>query len=67
MLVLKRMYNDTKLLYLKCSFSKLTEANKQYVIGLVEGLKYAQGTGNCKLLVKTSNNSHDAVSDCCNH
>jgi len=42
MLVLKYMKIDQKLEKLQCTFPKLTEANQQYVLGLVEGLKRAQ-------------------------
>jgi hypothetical protein len=35
--------NDTKLLKLQCTFPKLTEENQQYILGLAEGLKHAQG------------------------
>jgi len=52
MLVLKRMNNEIKLSHLQCSFPRLTDKNQQYVIGLVEGLKYAQGNANGKVLVK---------------
>jgi hypothetical protein len=34
--------NNTKLDKLQCTFPKLTEANQQYVLGVAEGLKYAQ-------------------------
>ena len=37
---------------LQCTFVKLSEDNQLYIIGLVEGLKYAQGNRNGKLLVK---------------
>jgi hypothetical protein len=37
---------------LQCTFVKLSEDNQLYIIGLVEGLKYAQGNTNGKLLVK---------------
>jgi hypothetical protein len=33
---------ETKIAQLQCSFPKLTEANQQYVLGVAEGLKYAQ-------------------------
>ena len=42
MLVLKHMIINGKLEKLQCTFPKLTEANQQYVLGLVEGLKRAQ-------------------------
>jgi len=37
------MANSTKVDQLKTAFPKLTEANQQYVLGLAEGLKHAQG------------------------
>jgi len=37
------MENLLKLEKLQCTFPKLTEANQQYVLGLAEGLKRAQG------------------------
>jgi len=37
---------------LQCTFVKLSEDNQLYVIGLVEGLKHAQGNTNGKLLIK---------------
>ena len=33
---------DAKIAKLQCGFPKLTEANQQYVMGVAEGLKYAQ-------------------------
>jgi hypothetical protein len=36
------MINHIKLEQLQCTFSKLTEANQQYMLGLTEGLRYAQ-------------------------
>jgi len=38
---------------LRCAFPKLTEANQFYILGLVEGLKQAQGKISGKLLIKT--------------
>jgi hypothetical protein len=35
--------NNPNLEKLQCSFPKLTEANQQYILGLAEGLKHAQG------------------------
>jgi len=37
------MKNNGNLAKLKSTFPKLTEANQQYVLGLAEGLKQAQG------------------------
>jgi hypothetical protein len=34
--------NNAKVATLQCAFPKLTEANQQYVLGVAEGLKYAQ-------------------------
>jgi hypothetical protein len=34
--------NHAKLEHLKCAFPDLTETNQQYVLGIAEGLKYAQ-------------------------
>jgi len=34
---------QVKLEHLQVFFPRLTESNQQYVLGLVEGLKYAQG------------------------
>jgi hypothetical protein len=42
MLVLKQMNNNTKQGQLRCVFPKLTEANQQYMLGIAEGLKFAQ-------------------------
>lgn len=47
---------------LQCTFPKLTEINQFYILGLVEGLKHAQGTGNEKPMVKTLNNTRDVNS-----
>jgi len=43
MLVLKHMQYNSKREHLQMSFPKLTEANQHYVLGLVEGLRQAQG------------------------
>ena len=43
MLVLKHMQYNSKREHLQMTFSKLTENNQQYVLGLVEGLRQAQG------------------------
>ena len=43
MVVLEHMRNNSKLEHLQVFFPKLTESNQQYVLGLVEGLKHAQG------------------------
>jgi hypothetical protein len=45
MLVLKHMQNNLRLVHLKCSFPRLSETNQFYILGLAEGLKYAQGIG----------------------
>jgi len=37
---------------LRCVFPKLTEINQVYILGLVEGLKCAQGKNNGISLVK---------------
>ena len=37
--------SNEKLEHLKCAFPKLTEANQQYMLGVAEGLKYAQNNG----------------------
>ena len=42
MLVLKHMQDNIKIEQLQCSFSKLTEDNQFFVLGLAEGLKHAQ-------------------------
>jgi hypothetical protein len=42
MLVLKQMNNYNKQGQLRCAFQKLTGANQQYVLGIAEGLKFAQ-------------------------
>jgi hypothetical protein len=34
--------NSANITELQCAFPKLTEANQQYVLGIAEGLKYAQ-------------------------
>ena len=47
------MMKYSKLIQLNCSFPKLTETNQVYVLGLVEGLKYAQKKSSGKSLVKT--------------
>jgi hypothetical protein len=36
------MMNHGKLEQLRCTFPKLTETNQQYVLGVAEGLKFAQ-------------------------
>ena len=55
MLVLKRMQDNLKLKHLQTFFPKLTESNQQYVLGLIEGLKHAQGKG--RLAVNNSTES----------
>jgi hypothetical protein len=37
-----KLEKGAKIAKLQCSFPKLTEANQQYVLGLTEGLRYAQ-------------------------
>jgi len=37
------MKNNHKFVHLQCTFPKLTETNQLYVLGLVEGLRHAQG------------------------
>jgi hypothetical protein len=37
-----KLENGGKIAKLECSFPRLTEANQQYVLGVAEGLKYAQ-------------------------
>jgi len=44
--------NIRQLEKLRCAFPKLTEANQFYILGLVEGLKHAQGKCSGKSLVK---------------
>jgi hypothetical protein len=34
--------NDAKIAELRCTFPKLTEANQLYMLGIAEGLKFAQ-------------------------
>jgi hypothetical protein len=34
--------DNTKIDKLQCTFPKLTEANQQYMLGVAEGLRYAQ-------------------------
>jgi len=46
------MIKQFKLKHLQCAFLKLTEDNMFYILGLVEGLKHAQGERNGKSLVK---------------
>jgi len=46
------MIEPIKIRHLEDTFLNLTETNQFYIIGLVEGLKYAQGNTNGKLLVK---------------
>jgi len=50
------MCDETKLLYLRCFFSELTEVNQQYILGLVDGLVHAQGVSKGKQQVKTPDN-----------
>jgi hypothetical protein len=43
MVILKQiLINHVKLEQMQHTFPKLTEANQQYVLGLTEGLRYAQ-------------------------
>jgi|GEM_PF-5054708 len=42
MVVLERMKIDIKQKRLQCTFPKLTEPNQEYILGIAEGLKYAQ-------------------------
>jgi hypothetical protein len=43
MVVLEQyVINHVTLEQLHCTFPKLTEANQQYVLGVAEGLRYAQ-------------------------
>ena len=51
------MAKQLKLMRLQCSFPRLTEINQFYVLGLAEGLKYAQGKDGEKSMVKMPNNS----------
>lgn len=53
------MTEHIKLGHLQCAFMKLTEASQIYILGLVEGLRHAQGTSNGKSPVKILNNSCD--------
>jgi len=46
------MVEQIKLKHLENTFLKLTETNQFFILGLVEGLKNAQGNTNGKLLIK---------------
>jgi len=46
------MIEQVKIKHLQCAFLKLTEANMFYILGLVEGLKCAQGEREGKSLAK---------------
>ncbi|MCL2808871.1 MAG: hypothetical protein FWD24_02260 [Treponema sp.] len=49
--------NQVKIERLQFSFSKLTETNQHYVIGLVEGLKHAQVNRKEKQILKMPDNA----------
>ncbi|MCL2793041.1 MAG: hypothetical protein FWD87_08105 [Spirochaetaceae bacterium] len=52
-----------KLEYLQCNFPKLTETNQCYILGLVEGLKQAQGKSNdTSVKILDTNGSKEAKS-----
>ncbi|MCL2442873.1 MAG: hypothetical protein FWD13_05335 [Treponema sp.] len=48
------MIEQLKLDHIQNTFPKLTETNQYYVLGLIEGLKYAQGRDKLVLQIPNS-------------